>query len=57
MYGMEKTEWTGFSIRFVNRFFGIRKTGSRRISNQILDSYDYDIEYLVLNQLNTTQAI
>ena len=39
---MEKNEWTGFSIRFENRFFGIRKTGIRLVSNQILNSYDYD---------------
>ena len=43
--GMEKNERTGFSIRFANRFFGIRKTGIRLVSNQILNSYDYDIEY------------
>ena len=43
--GMEKTGWTGFSIRFENRFFGIRKTGIRLVSNQILNSYDTTYVY------------
>ena len=42
---MEKTGWTGFSIWFENRFFGIRKTGIRLVSNQILNSYDTTYVY------------
>ena len=53
---MEKNESTGFSIRFVNRFFGIQKNSFHCISNQILDSYDYDIEYWVLDLMNTKPA-